>query len=108
MFERIVKATEKLPMHIKVILAEKTEKVTFANGYFEILVSKDDSIFENEIEPFYRLCKELSKNLNLKGSTLIFDDKRFSYMMLYTAKKLTELKEKDHEVKESYLKLPIW
>ena len=29
-------------------------------------------------------------------------------MMLYTAKKLTDLKEKDHEVKESYLKLPIW
>ena len=26
--------------------------------------------------------------------------------MLYTAKKLTELKEKDHEVKESYLKIP--
>lgn len=108
MFERIVKATEKLPMHIKVILAEKTEKVTFANGYFEILVSKDDSVFENEVEPFYRLCKELSKELNLKGSTLIFDDKRFSYMLLYNVKKIIELSEKDHEVKESYLKLPIW
>ena len=66
MVETILKAANKLPMHIKVILAEKTEKVTFAKGYLEILVSKDDSIFENEIEPFYRLCKELSKESQLR------------------------------------------
>jgi hypothetical protein len=108
MRRRLDKASDQLPMHLKVLLNEKIEKVVFAKGYTEITVSKDDTVFENEIDPFYRLMKNLAKELEEKKATIIFDDKRFSYLLLYQVRKIAELKEIDHEVIESYLNPQLW